>query len=157
MRGDSLDLDAKSDADLIKLLKNANQRRLDPRAGVLIERIFAVFQKRSLEFLRRNRNVELNAQGVLSAFGYKVGHDGVKDPEIRHQILDLIYQIDLPPVLNQDYMREWGAPKSVQRKAKLIRVLSKFIESCKRRKANKLSYRLAVADWENDLAYVSAA
>jgi hypothetical protein len=156
MNAHTLNLDGKSDADLIKLLKNANRRTYDPRSGVLKKRIFTVFEQRSAQFIRRNRGAELAASGILSAFGYRVGHDGIRDPQIRQQILDLIYTAELPPVLDPNYIREWGSPESPQRKAKLTRVLSSFIRSCKRRTTNKLSYRLALSHWESDLAYFSA-
>ena len=156
MNGHRLNLDDKSDQDLIRLLKNANRRTLDPRSSDLKKRIFAVFEERSAQFIKRNRGVELTAPGILSAFGYKVGHDGIKDTQVRHQILYLIFSAELPPVLDAKYMREWGSPKSPQRKTKLTRVLSSFVGSCKRRTRNKLSYRLALSHWESDLAHLIA-
>jgi len=149
-------LASKSDVDLMKMLENANRVANDPRAIRLKQEIFRIWQDKAVEFLRNRITADLDDKGVLSAFGYRVGHQGIRSQEIRQQKLELIMNANIPPIISPTYLHEWGAPNSFKRKRKLVRILSKFIRGAENRTRNRLSYRLAKTDWETDLRFVQA-
>lgn len=152
MKVSNVNLAGKSQTDLIRMLRNATERSQDPRSIELKKAIFEVFEER----LAQERVVDLDEQGILSAFGYRVGHSGERDSVVRRQLLELIYGASLPPILSTNYVRQWGKPKSRQRKSKMIAVLSSLIKGCESRKRTKKSYGLAASDWRTDLAFVSS-
>ena len=60
------------------------------------------------EFLSRRITVDLDDKGVLSALGYRVGHQGIRFQEIGQQKLELILNANIPPLISPTYLREWG-------------------------------------------------
>lgn len=91
-------------------------------------------------------------EGLLSFVGYRVGKThGV--PRIkRQQILDCVIFNTLPRVNSQEYMDEWGHPRTAQRLRKLAEALASFTRNAKRK--NSRSMEFAIDDWEADLSYL---
>ncbi len=91
------------------------------------------------------------ASGVLKELGYKVGKNGL-GPLARRQILHSAFTVELVATSadTESYLREWGAPNTRQRAAKIERCLAGFAENARRRDADMAE---AIADWESDLAW----
>lgn len=91
------------------------------------------------------------ASGVLKELGYKVGKNGL-GPLVRRQILHNALTVELIATSAdaESYLRQWGAPSTRQRAAKIERCLAGFAENARRRDADMAE---AIADWESDLAW----
>jgi len=100
---------------------------------------------------------ELNAdgwheEGLLSCIGYHVGNDG-KHPHVRHYLLDWIFhKEELPKVKSEEYMNEFGTPKSPQRLHKMANILASMARDFKRN--YHADYSQAISDYETDLEYL---
>jgi len=94
------------------------------------------------------------ASGVLSVMGYRVGNNGLPDDE-RRLILREVFEVELVSGSpdSDDYVREWGEPRSPQRLGKMNRALWGFIKLAQRRTSADMSG--ALADWGDDLDWVS--
>lgn len=147
----------KSDERLITWLHNADKRPGNEKAGEVAFHINLIWLKRRLEFEAGRIQPSLEADGVLSAFGYKVGDFGIRDQNERLRILRLILRSELPPIKTPQYLSEWGAPNSRQRETKLKGVLIALIQSAKKRgSTTKNRYANACKAWGSDLAHVES-
>jgi hypothetical protein len=92
------------------------------------------------------------ASGVLSEMGYRVGKNG-RTASDRRRILSDVYEVELVAASadSEDYIREWGRPKSAARLAKMKRCLSGFAAGARRRSADMSG---AILDWEGDLEWL---
>lgn len=90
-------------------------------------------------------------EGLLKFMGYTVGQNGAYRNQ-RRQVLDYVYNERVPMVQSQEYMDEWGRPKTAQRLQKMANSLATFARNAKRR--HNYDMRLAVNEWEEDLAYL---
>ena len=143
----------KSDERLMTWLNNADKQPDNERAIRVAIHINLTWLKRRLEFEAGRIQPSLPAEGVLSAFGYKVGDFGIRDQNERLRILRLILRSELPPIKTPKYLREWGEPHSLKRENKLKSVLLALIHSAKQRRlATKNYYVNACKAWESDLA-----
>ncbi len=55
--------------------------------------------------------------------GYHVGNTHGQPQRLRQAILSEIYEGDLPPVSSNEYLRQWGPPRTRQRFNKLVGTL----------------------------------
>ena len=145
----------KRDEDLMKLLHNANKHRDAEIGHQVASQVFAEWRSRSLRFMNDPPACSLEADGVLSAFGYRVGEFGVRDSQERLRILRLIFDAEIPPINDPYYVRSWGRPKSQQRKRRLTSVIASLIHSTKRKSAGK-RFANALKDWTSDLQAIAA-
>lgn len=90
-------------------------------------------------------------EGLLSHCGYRVGAKGLPEPQ-RRRILDDIYRQPLPPMDDTAYEYEWGDPQTAQRLQKLAETIAALTRNARRR--NNPNLRIAINDWEADLAYL---
>ena len=125
------------------------QHRID-RALFLKDKVFQEFSIRTNE-LRDNRHCPvMAADGVLSAFNYRVGDNGITSAEERLVILKLIIESPIPPINNIEYVEKWGEPCTPKRLRTLQRTISGLIHN-RRRNGRQFRYRRAIGHWENDL------
>jgi hypothetical protein len=89
--------------------------------------------------------------GMLSFFEYRVGNHGLSSDE-RREILDAIFEQELPPVLDPEVMGTWGEPETPERLRRMARSLAFLTRSAKLRE--DMDYGAAIADWEDDLDYL---
>jgi hypothetical protein len=91
-------------------------------------------------------------KSALGRCGYKVGFtDGMK-ADARAQFLQYFFEHELPDEVIAVHGSEYGAPRSAQRLQKMANVIA---ANCRiRKKDNPHRYRFAIADWEDDLAYL---
>ena len=157
-----MDLSNKTYEDLMRMLTNVwnvlnNQDRYDSsqisKANFRKKRIYEEFSKRTLDFKQNKSYSVMNADGVLSAFGYHVGDYGISCPNKRFLILKLIIDCTIPPIKDAQYINKWGTPCSAKRMETLQRTLRGFIIST-RRKNNCFQFRRALKHWEHDLAAI---
>lgn len=90
-------------------------------------------------------------EGMLGFFDYRVGNNGLSTSE-RHRILDAVFEQELPPVFDPEYMDSWGEPGSPERLHKMARSLAAFARNAKRHQ--DMDYRAAIEAWEDDLDYL---
>jgi hypothetical protein len=92
------------------------------------------------------------SSGVLSEMDYHVGKNGLA-PTARRQILQKVLEAELVATSpeTEDYVREWGAPRSVERRRKIARCIAGFAAGARRKTAADMS--AAIADWESDLEW----
>ena len=90
-------------------------------------------------------------EGILSYVGYQVGYDGL-GAIYRQKILDCIFHNVLPNVVSEDYMKEWGSPKSAYRLQKLAESIAAFTRNAKRN--YNADYSRAIDHWQTDLDYL---
>ena len=92
--------------------------------------------------------------GVLGALGYHVGKNGV-DKRTRRAILIEAVQVELVAASREfaDYVHSWGAPRSRQRKIKIRDSIRAFAQI---RRSARADYSAALADWDDDLAWLKA-
>jgi len=88
--------------------------------------------------------------GLLSFLGYSVGSKGVPH-ESRRALLDDVYLEPVPQVDSEEYMSEWGAPKSGTRLKKIAESIAAFTRNAKRSTKNMDA---AISAWESDLDYL---
>jgi hypothetical protein len=88
--------------------------------------------------------------GLLSTMGYRVGLAGVGVAR-RRDILDDIYEQELPILRGHPQKRQWGKPKSSTRLRKLANVLASMV--CLRKRMQNPP-KMAISEWEADLRYL---
>jgi len=89
--------------------------------------------------------------GLLKYVGYHAGNNG-EHPEVRRHILDCVFRYELPHVNSDEYMSEFGTPKSSQRLRKIANVLASSAIKLKGKTHADCSQ--AIADYESDLEYL---
>ena len=90
-------------------------------------------------------------QGLLKFMGYAVGQKGAYRNR-RQQVLDYVFNEKVPKVQSNEYMAEWGEPKSTDRLKKLADSLATFARNARRRRSSDMDH--AIAEWEEDLKYL---
>src|SRR5436190_1917760 len=78
-----------------------------------------------------HREIPFEEHGLLAAFGYHVGRDGLPPPQ-RHSLLERLASTPaaaLPHVGREDYRAEWGEASTRQRLDKLWHCLRSFAEN----------------------------
>jgi hypothetical protein len=90
-------------------------------------------------------------QGLLKFMGYAVGQKGAYRNR-RQQVLDYVFNEKVPKVQSNEYMAEWGEPKSINRLKKLADSLATFARNARRRRSSDMDH--AIAEWEEDLKYL---
>jgi hypothetical protein len=90
-------------------------------------------------------------QGLLKFMGYAVGQKGAYRNR-RQQVLDYVFNEKVPKVQSNEYMAEWGEPKSMNRLKKLADSLATFARNARRRRSSDMDH--AIAEWEEDLKYL---
>lgn len=92
-----------------------------------------------------------NSSGLLSELGYKVGIEGESTP-VRHAILDRVFLGALPPIISNEYMISWYAPRTSERLQKTAESIAAFARNAYRRTDQTMVH--AIDDWEKDLKYL---
>ena len=93
-----------------------------------------------------------HSEGMLAFLGYRVGTtQGVGD-QVRRQILNAAFATVLPPVNDQQYLKEWAGPSSALRLRRLAYEIARFARNAKRKRSTNMEN--AIADWEDDLHYL---
>lgn len=95
-----------------------------------------------------NRDYQVDLS-PLRAMGYHVGKSG-EEADVRHSILTLAFQGQLPIVSNHAYMQQWGNPGTPQR---LRKIATHIAHSCSDAR-NRSGWEVAVEDWESDLEWL---
>jgi len=89
--------------------------------------------------------------GVLSTLGYRVGRFEKAQHE-RRETLESIINSDLSGLdFSNDYLAEWGGPKTIKRLMKTAHTMAAL---CRNAKRSKFDYSQAIASWESDLEYL---
>ena len=97
-------------------------------------------------------NTEEWAQiGLLKYMGYTVGANG-ESSTTRREILAEVFNLStLPNLESPEKMQQWGSPKSGGRLRKMANTLASLTQRSKR---NSNDTEEAIADWEDDLAWL---
>ena len=144
-----------SDSELLRWLHNADRHPDLERAGPVKDAIYTVWRLRQESFNDGKLSATLAADGVLSAFGYSVGDFGLRNPEERQRILNLVLEAHLPPLVSPSYLQEWGMPNSEKRREKLMNVFSSLaFGASQMRGKHKAARENAISDWNTDLEYI---
>ena len=147
----------KSNEDLMRLLKNAQRMSGSRKAEDAKTLIYKEWGARSQAFLQGKKVQIMEADGVLSAFGYHVGDYGVTDKVTRRAILATVMESPIPPINDPYYVAEWGAPRSKRRARKLIRTLHGLIANASKKGGkHRQALKRAIGDWSDDLAYLQS-
>ena len=150
-------ISAQSNKSLMMMLHNISANTDPRRFEKAAERKRAIFRewvRRTRQFMCGDSVDVMEEQGVLSAFGYRVGESGLSSDSKRRRILELIFEAPIPPILNPDYVREWGCPQSAQRKQKMGNVLRGLAHTSRVNNIGS-SHALALRHYETDLAVVA--
>lgn len=91
-------------------------------------------------------------EGVLSFFGYRVGHTQGKSMAVRQAILTEVFLGVIPPVFSRFYLSEWRSSKSAGRLRKMAETLASLTRNAKRKKNSDMS--LSISQWEEDLSFL---
>jgi len=139
------------DNKLMTLFKNAHRenKKGNPNALAVLGAIQDEWRSRIQRARSGNYKATMPKKGMLSAFGYSVGASGVVRNK-RLELLDLIFESDLPIVGSPAYTIEWGEKSSKERYLRMHRTLIGLVNSNK----NFESMEQAVDDWVSDLKYV---
>ena len=148
-------LEHKTSEDLMKMLHNIIRRQNESVAQEKKVILYNEWSNRNESFLN-GRNIKImSADGVLSAFGYRVGDGGVTKASRRQSILKHIMEAPIPPIVSVEYTKAWGKPNTSLRKKKLLKTLKGFIYGVKQRSSYaQHSYERAVSHWKQDLDYI---
>jgi hypothetical protein len=136
--------------DRADVFVRALSRAPDPAATSLLNNIQAIWIKERFELLKfvDERSPD---PGLLRALGYHVGVSQGRPVEQRRMLLNYLMSNEaLPPIKDEAYMAQWGAPNSSVRRSKLIRVLRNLADE----KIYFDQFRLAVSEWLQDAEYV---
>ena len=88
--------------------------------------------------------------GLLKNMGYSVGGHG-KSPVERRQILEKVFETKLRKNMPQDYLDEWGEPRSKERLMKMANTIAALLRNAK----NKVNQPVdAIREWESDLDWL---
>ena len=92
-------------------------------------------------------------EGYLKHEGYTVGKGGLTRRE-RRDILDYCYLYGVvPPAFPDEYVDEWGTPKTSIRLYKIASCIASFCRNAKRRRSPPL---VAIECWEEDLQHLKS-
>lgn len=91
-------------------------------------------------------------EGVLRYMGYQVGSTNGLSSNLRHRILEQVFDGALPPVFPNSYLDQWGAPQSAPRLQKMAESIAAFARNAKRKRNESLWG--AIRDWESDLRFL---
>jgi hypothetical protein len=89
--------------------------------------------------------------GVLSRMGYAVGKSGLSQRK-RREVLDRVFNDELPFLNSDEYMSQWGLPSTPTRLRKMAESLAAFARNAKRNSPE--SFAFAIEHWEEDLDYL---
>lgn len=93
-------------------------------------------------------------KGIFKHFNYAVGKDGRPEQE-RRKILDDVFACELPTTFNQEYLSEFGAPKTSLRLRKMANFIAAQTRNYKRKQEKTgADYSVAIADSTADLNYL---
>ena len=90
---------------------------------------------------------------MLKYKGYSVGSFSNITSWERQVILREVYEEQLPNLVDSGYMVQWGSPQSAQRLKKMAESIASFTRSAKRKRSQG-NFDVAIADWEEDLAWL---
>jgi hypothetical protein len=90
-------------------------------------------------------------EGLLKFMGYAVGQNGAYRNK-RQQVLDYVFNEQVPKVQSLEYMAEWGNPQSDTRLKKLANSLATFTRNARRRRNSDMNQ--AIIEWEEDISYL---
>lgn len=101
-------------------------------------------------------SVNWKEEGILSAFGYRVGKSNGVEESVRHRILNEILMCnDLSSFESEINSGEWGAPRSEKRFAKLVSTLQLRINIAKgRQRSGHVDFHQAIREWKRDLDFL---
>jgi len=116
------------------------------------KKVFNELQKRVDNFKEGGKGLLMDAEGVLSAFNYRVGDFGISSQSKRLSLLKLIIESPIPPIKDVDYIEEWGQPNSPKRLSKLKNTLIGLASN--RKKQNNPRWRKAIGHWEHDFSKI---
>ena len=152
-----MSLKTKNDKELMTLLHNAINYPDQEKGMAAKRRVYAEWDRRNRLFCGGSNIPITFRDGVLKAFGYGVGDDGITRAAKRHVILDHVLEVPIPPVKDKWYTLEWGQPNSNKRKAKLLTTLKGLINSRESMASyHQPSYSRAISQWKDDLNYIWA-
>jgi len=89
--------------------------------------------------------------GVLRYVGYTVGVTGHGRSD-RHQILQRVFECELPLVKSAEYMAEWGRPNSTTRLKKIADSIVYFCHNAMGRQ--RANMRRAIENYRDDLDWL---
>ena len=95
--------------------------------------------------------VDWPSKGMLKFLGYSTGKSGPSEAE-RRAILDDAFSGPLPNVIDAEYTRSFGSPRSAIRLKRIAHSIASFAKNAKRKADSGL--RQAIDDWEGDLEYL---
>ena len=148
-------LENRTNQQLMTMLHNTISHEDRPRALAAKNRIYAVWAQRNQKFLSGEEVEMMDADGVLSAFGYHVGDNGITNATKRHVILNHVLEAPIPPIKDKEYTIKWGRPQSIRRAKTLVSTLYGLVQSVRRRNAyNQTQYQRAMTHWQEDIAYL---
>ena len=151
-----MSLHKKTDKELMNLLHNTMIHPDRDRAEAKKSEVYKVWSWRNKSFSSGHKLPTMPWDGVLSAFGYRVGDHGISSASRRQLILNHIIEAPIPPVKNPQYLRDWGLPSSIKRKRKLKNTLKALYKGTSKRSTNRdISYEKAIKHWKEDLDYVT--
>lgn len=90
--------------------------------------------------------------GALRLFGYSVSAEFDLSDRDRREILDLVFNVSVPPVTEWYQVAEWGEPGTVQRLKKMANCLASFARNGSRRRDHRMTQ--PVLKWCRDLEYL---
>ena len=152
-----MNLDKKDDNQLMTLFHNARNHADRVRANKIKQEIYAIWEARNKQLCSDSKISIVFSDGVLKAFRYGVGDSGISNETERRQILDHVLEAPIPPVKDKSYTLEWGKPRSLKRKEKLIRTLRGLIAAKERMTSyHRSSFNRAIHQWKDDLRYLTA-
>ena len=143
-----------TDKDLLTLFNNAhnlldNSQSKD--AIAVIDKIQVVWFER-LQLAKKGKYKATSPDiGMLKSFQYAVGNDGLSQKK-RQNILNMIFNSDLPVVGSPAYTLEWGEKKSKKRYYKINRTLNSLLSSATSNKRE--GWEKAVIEWREDIEYI---
>ena len=140
------------DIDIEKLKYIEGKHKIESK-----QEIYAIWEARNKQLCSGSTISIVFSGGVLKAFRYGVGDSGISNETERRQILDHVLEAPIPPVKDKSYTLEWGKPRSLKRKEKLIRTLRGLIAAKERMTSyHKSSFNRAVQQWKDDLSYLTS-
>lgn len=90
--------------------------------------------------------------GILGYLGYRVGRGSDLSKRERELLLSHIFSMQLPPLNDPTYMRQWSLPDSPQRLRKMAECIAAFARNAKRRRTQ--NFAEAARHWEEDLSFL---
>lgn len=136
---------------LHNIMKHGSSAAADTRKAALYQE----WATRNQCFCSGQDTHVMAGDGVLSAFGYRVGDNGITRAAKRQLILDHVLEAPIPPLVSKDYTKKWGRPNTTNRKETLLRTLKGLVSGVNKRRAYmRDSYARAKSHWEQDIEYI---